>query len=861
MATETSSNQSQNQSQTNGFAHFLSGYKPQGEVYDELYDANGKPRQNWQRFLERFGDQQTDGLTDRWQYANRILWENGVTLSPFTDDATNQRPWEIDLLPLIYESEQWEPISRGVAQRARLIEAIAHDLYGHQTVLQKGILPPEILFRHPEFQRAYHGLPRSKTPMLMFGCELARSPAGNWYVMADRTAAPAGISYAVENRIVISKTLPQILHQSYVRRLAPFFLQMQESIKRMAPRKRSNPTVVVLSSGPDHPYYFEDVFLARYLGYILVEHADLTVRKNRVCIKTLERLVPVDVILWRSRERNCDPLELQGQSPDGVAGLLQAIRHKQVVVANGFEYGLLDSPVFMPFLPKLCEELLGEELLLPSIATWWCGQPEVLKYVLDHLDELVIKPAFHESGSNEYITTELAGEERDSLRERILKEPENYVAQEKIARSSAPCWVKNQLQTGHIAMRTFAVKGREGFLTMDGGLVRVASSTAPIPLSISAGQFSKDVWVCSNEPVPAVSLLSKLAAPSRLRRANNQLPSRAADNLFWLGRYLERLDFSGRQIRKITERLISESADQPVDDVLPIISSLAEHGLISRTYRDISACPPRNELETLWPSIVTNTEKPERFSRLIDDIQRLANTARDRISDDLWRAIRSMEEIEIPHHPPLNQLSLSELFEHLNQLLLHLSAITGQITDGLIHGPTRRFLLIGKHLERAHQMGRTIQHFLTHYQEDDILPLVTLLDIANSLLTYRSRYRANIHLLPAIDLLVTDRGNPRSIIYQYRELSRLIRELPRQKRTPQLSPARDLVRQSIYELQSILPDTSQPVTWNHYKEALDRFLAESKARTKGISEELTQSYFLHAGEARQIEQSLSVDRL
>ncbi|MBD3674226.1 MAG: circularly permuted type 2 ATP-grasp protein [Planctomycetaceae bacterium] len=847
--------------QTNGFAEFLSGYQSRDKVFDELYAAPGEPREHWQRFLERFGEQTPENMADRWDYANRILWENGVTLSPFEDETTNLRPWEIDLLPLVYEEKHWEPVSRGVAQRAMLIEAIANDLYGPQKLLQKGILPPEILYRHPDFQRAFQGLPRKNTPMLLFGCELARSPSGSWFVMADRTSAPAGISYAVENRIVISKTLPQVLHQSNVHRLAPFFVQMQESIKRMAPGGKSNPTVVVLSSGPDHPYYFEDVFLARYLGYTLVEVDDLTVRKNHVCIKTLERLVPVDVILWRSPERNCDPLELIGKSPDGVAGLLQAIRHKNVVVTNGFEYGLLDSPVFMPFLPKMCEELLGEKLVLPSIATWWCGQPDVLKYVLEHLDELVIKPAFVESGSDEFIASSQTGAEWDSLRERILAHPELYVAQEKIERSSAPCWVRKDLQTGHIAMRTFAVKNLEGFETMNGGLVRVAGDTKPIPLSISAGEFSKDVWVCSDKPVPPVSLLSKISAPAKLRRANNQLPSRAADNLFWLGRYLERFDFAGRQIRKITERLMSESSDQPVDDVLPVIASLAELGLIPETYRKVSACPPRKELEEAWPSIVTNEEKPVRFARQIDEIQRLANTVRDRLSEDLWRAIRSMEDIQKPQNSTFPQLSLSKLFEDLNQLLLHLSAITGQVTDGLIHGPTRRFLLIGKHLERAQQMGRTIQHFLKHHREDDLLPLITLLDIANSLLTYRTRYRANIHMLPAIDLLVTDLGNPRSIIYQYREMARLIKELPRQKRTPQLSPARELVRRSMFELQSILPDTSEPVTWNNYHTALEGFLAESKNRTKAISEELTQSYFLHAGEARQIEQSLEEERL
>jgi uncharacterized circularly permuted ATP-grasp superfamily protein/uncharacterized alpha-E superfamily protein len=852
MATDTS---------TNGFAEFLSGYQSDEKVFDEFYDSEGKPREQWQRFLERFGGQSPENLADRWDYANRILWENGVTLSPFEDEAANLRPWEIDLLPLVYEKAQWDPISQGVAQRAMLIEAIANDLYGPQKLLQKGILPPEILYRHPNFQRAFQGLPRKNTPMLLFGCELARSPAGEWFVMADRTSAPAGISYAVENRIVISKTLPQVLHQSNVHRLAPFFVQMQESIKRMAPRGKTNPTVVVLSSGPDHPYYFEDVFLARYLGYTLVEVDDLTVRKNHVCIKTLERLVTVDVIFWRSPGRNCDPLELIGKGSGGVAGLLQAIRHKNVVVTNGFEYGLLDSPVFMPFLPKICEELLGEKLILPSIATWWCGQPEVLEYVIEHLDELVIKPAFLESGGDEFITTGHQGEEWDSLRERILANPQAYVAQEKIERSSAPCWVRKSLQTGHIAMRTFAIKSLQGFETMNGGLVRVASDTKPMPLTISAGEFSKDVWVCSDTPVPPVSLLSKISAPSKLRRANNQLPSRAADNLFWLGRYLERLDYAGRQIRKITERLMSESADQSVDDILPVIGSLADLGLISETYRKVAACPERQELESNWPSIVTNDEKPARFIRQIDEIQRLANTVRDRLSEDLWRAIRSMEEIQRPKHSTFPQLTLSKLFEDLNQLMLHLSAITGQIADGLILGPTRRFLLIGKHLERAQQMGRTLQHFLKHHREDDLQPLITLLDIANSLLTYRTRYRANIHLLPAIDLLVTDLGNPRSIIYQYRELSRLIKELPRQKRTPQLSPVRELVRRSMNELQSILPDSSEKVTWNNYHTALESFLAESKSRTKTISEELSQSYFLHAGEARQIEQSLEEERL
>ncbi len=839
-------------------AEIFSLYHPPGDVYDELLDDESQPRPHWRRFAESLSDEGRVDLLDRWQTANRLLRENGVTHSVVGQDQEGLRPWELDLLPVVFDQREWESIDRGVRQRARLVAAVTADLYGEQTLL-RGSLPPRVLFRHPEYQRAYFDLPKSQTPLALFGCELARSESGQWWVMADRSSAPAGISYAVENRIVISKTLPQILHRCQIQRLAPFFILLQESLKQLARRRRSNPSIVLLSGGPNHPYYFEDVFLARYLGYPLVEIEDLAVRKNRVWIKTLEGLVPVDVILWRSPDRNIDPLELGGFSPDGVAGLLQVLRNKNVVVANGFQYSLLDAPVFMPFLPAICRELLGEELILPSIATWWCGQREPLEFVLERFDELVIKPAFGRSGSEEYIVSELADERREALHARIMADPENFVAQEKIKRSSAPCWVQNELRVGHLALRTFAVGRGSEFETMPGGLVRVGLSTAPMPLSISAGAFSKDVWVCAEEPVPPVSLLARAGGPTRLARVNLRLPSRAADNLFWLGRYLERLEFAGRHIRKVTERLMSESAAQPVQDVLPLIACLAEQGLIEESWGVREFLPARDELELVWPRIVAQRSDPQRFGSLRDKVYRLASTVRDRLSDDLWRAFTAIGARDFPLRSG-RDLDLSELSQSIERLLLHISSITGQVFDGLVDGPTRWFLLIGKHVERAQQLTGTLSHFLNQQADADVLSLVTLLDVCNSLLTYRSRYRSQFSLLPAIDLVVTDGGNPRSMRHQFEQLRSLLGALPRRKGSRGLSPEERIVEEALVELRTILPDPDADVEWDDYRTQLTDFLARCEDRTGRITDELSAAYFIHTGKVRLIDQNIPQER-
>ncbi len=827
----------------------LHEYKGPAGAYDEFRAVTGEIRPHWQRVLNSFQKGGPQNLTDRWHIANRMLQENGVNFTGTDRDTEKRRPWKLDVMPLVFSAEGWATLRAGVTQRARLIDAIVQDLYSQQTILKQGLLPPELVYRNPEFQRSFYNLPVPNSPLLLYGCELARSVTGQWWVMADRASAPAGISYAVENRIVLSKTFPKFLHASQIHRLAPFFVQMQETLQQYSPQRKANPSIVIMTAGPEHPYYYEDIFLARYLGYPLVEADDLTIRRNQVWIKTLRGLMPVDVILRRMPDHRVDPLEICNYSPNGIAGLLQVMRHKGVVVANGPESGLLDSPAYMPFLPKLCQHFLNEDLKLPSIATWWCGQPEPLAYTMQHFEDLVIKPAFAHSGGEELIVSDLKEEKKQQLKQRVQAQPGAYIAQEKIVRSTSPCWIDNEFRAGHMALRTFAVRQGSDYTLMDGGLVRVETTSKPMPLSISAGEFSKDVWVCSEVPVPPVSLLGKLQESPSLQRSTSKLPSRVADNLFWFGRYLERLEFSGRMIRKVTERLMSESANQPVNDVAPLIGCLAEQGIIEESFAIKDFFPSRSEMEKLWPKMLWRQDDHSRFDGLCSMVSQIAAIIRDRMTEDFWRSISQIDSKVGPTYAG----DLSELLRSINVLMLHISATTGQITDGLVHGPTRQFILIGRYLERARQLTFILKTFLEHVSERETLPIVTLLDVCNSLMTYRYRYRANFAILPAFDLLVTDSSNPHALIFQFQELHKLVSELPGKQRRPFISPELDLIRRILFELQSVLPTDAQNLTWQRFRQPLEKIFENLDAQTKQISDLLTQTYFHHAEFTQQME--------
>ncbi len=439
------------------------GYHPLEGAYDEMVASPGVLRPHCEGFVRSLEALDQHEFASRWEGAKRSIRENGVTYNVYGDPQGVDRPWELDMVPLLISPAEWARLETALVQRTTLLNLILADLYGPQTLLGAGLLPPSLVFSNPAFLRPCHGI---RVPhgihLHLHAVDLARSPDGQWWVLADRTQAPSGAGYALENRIVLLRNLPEAFRDCQVHRLASFFRAQRDTLMALAPQPHDQPRVVLLTPGPHNETYFEHAYLARYLGFTLVEGGDLTVRDRRVFIKTLEGLQPVDVIFRRLDDSFCDPLELRSDSSLGVAGLVEAARAGNVAIANALGSGVIETAAIMPFLPGLCRHLLGEELMLPSVPTWWGGQPGELQYMLEHLDQLVMKRAFPTEAREPIFGRKLSDREKSSLAAELRARPDHFVAQEQVALSAAPVW--HQHENGASAGRVQDVRGGRGRL-------------------------------------------------------------------------------------------------------------------------------------------------------------------------------------------------------------------------------------------------------------------------------------------------------------------------------------------------------------------------------------------------------------
>jgi uncharacterized circularly permuted ATP-grasp superfamily protein len=543
-------------------APLLSADYPQtAAVYDEMCGEGGVLRRHWRPYVGSLSALGADELAQRWKTARQRIRENGVTYNVYGDPLGTDRPWSLDAIPLIIPRSEWEPLEAGLIQRARLLNSILADLYGPQQLLRGNHIPPALVFANPAFWRPCHGVSVSgNTYLHLLAVDLARSSEGQWWVLSDRTQAPSGAGYALENRIVMAETFPDLFREFRVKRLAAFFQSFRDTLLRLSPSAHKNPRVVLLTPGPYNETYFEHSYLARYLGVTLVQGGDLTVRDTRVFLKTLEGLKPVDVILRRVDDSYCDPIELRSESFLGVAGLVEAVRAGNVAVANALGSGLIETSAFMPFLPGLSKRMLGEDLKLPTVATWWCGQQNGLRYVLDNQDFLVIKPAFPSKGMEPVFGGKLAAAERVKLRSRMLASPHEFVGQELLHLSTVPVWSEKALTPRRVVLRVYLAAAGDSWVVMPGGLARVSASLDTPVVSMQRGGGSKDTWILSNRPVGSFTLQRPRDLPVELNRGETtDLPSRAADHIFWFGRYAERAEHLARVLRCILIRLTGES--------------------------------------------------------------------------------------------------------------------------------------------------------------------------------------------------------------------------------------------------------------------------------------------------------------
>lgn len=741
-------------------------YAPLEGFWDEAVLPSGYPRRHWRALtiaMRRMGFRQFNRY---WQSGVQLIRDTSISNNVSNDPWGNERPLPLDPIPLVLEEKEWSQIERAVIQRARLLNAMLFDLYGKQRLVYESHLPPALVFGNPQFLRPCAGIELPGGIHLhSYAADLARSPSGQWWVLADRTQAPAGIGYSLENRLVSARTLPSVFSQHRVRQLGQFFDLRRDVLMNIAARKSDRPRVVVMTPGPHNETYFEHSFLAGYWGIPLVEGDDLTVRDGRVFLKMLAGLEPVDVIMRRFDDSYCDPLELRGESLLGVPGLLQAVRNGNVVIDNALGSGLVETAGHLAFLPGLARELLSEELALPSVATWWCGQEEPCRYVLEHLDELVIKPASPSFGHQLEFPASMDSESRQKLIGRIKAHPEQYVAQEGIELSTVPTRSDSGLVPRHMILRVFAVWDGQSYTVMPGGLTRVTAESTSHRLPIPLGGASKDTWILGEGAESAPPIFQPTyTVNSNFKRG--ALPSRVADNLFWLGRYTERVEANVRLLRALLPALSAEEdfgRTVTLETALNILVGL--HYLPADDLK-ASLAEQRWRVQRFLTDMVYD---PSRISSLgwnLKEMRRVAWQLKERMSNDTWRVLQHLESefsrpVPInPEHRFLAQIAV------LDRAVTALSAFSGLLMENTTRGEGWRFLEIGRRLERSLQITEMMRTGIAEVPSDTQPHLNILLQFADSSITYRTRYLSVLRTDLVLQLLLLDETNPRSIGFQ-----------------------------------------------------------------------------------------------
>ena len=830
------------------------GYPQTAGVYDEMSAALGVLRPHWDIFINSLSALGNQELARRWQTARQRIRENGVTYNVYGDPLGMDRPWTLDAIPLMIPPSEWSQLEAGLIQRARLLNLILADLYGPQQLLRGGLIPPALVFANPGFWRPCHGVRVSgNTYLQLLAVDLARGPDGEWWVISDRTQAPSGAGYSLENRIVMAETFPDLFREFQVKRLASFFRSFRDTLLRLAPTTRDNPRVVLLTPGPFNETYFEHSYLARYLGFTLVQGGDLTVRDSRVFLKTLEGLKQVDVILRRLDDSFCDPIELRSDSYLGVAGLVEAVRAGNVTVANALGSGLIETSAFMPFLPGLCRRMLGEGLKLPTVATWWCGQPKALRYVLDNLDFLVIKPAFPSKGMEPVFGGMLGAGERSPLIARIRESPHEFAGQELLNLSTVPVWSEERgLTPRRVVLRVYLAAEGDSFVVIPGGLARVSSSIDTPVVSMQRGGGSKDTWVLSDGPVDTFSLQRPRNVPVDLSRGVvSDLPSRAADHVFWLGRYAERGEHLARVLRCILVRLTGESraADESEWESLMRMHDCLEspHARLSKD--ELQGHPDQlRDLEHEILSRIFEEQRSDSLTAILSRAGRSAAQVRDRLSSDLLRVVNQFGSLtRVADSSAWGYVSVGDALAVLNGCIGTLAALRGIEMENMTRGPGWHFLSIGRRLERSLHLVKLFRTIIVPLSLQTWPALEMLLEVADSSMTYRSRYFTILQPAPVLDLLMNEEVNPRSLAFQTKDLSEHCRSLSgmpsgagwpiiKQKRLEEA--ASHLFRADVRTLCE--PGAGGP------REQLDELLAGLDAALPAFSNAITLAYFSHA---------------
>lgn len=789
------------------------------------------------------------GLQPLAEQVRQAMRDQGVTYNVANGGMAAERPWLLDPLPVVFSATEFAALAAGLAQRARILQAILDDLYGKQRLLREAYIPARLVLGNPAFLRPCHGLAPAR-PLVLYGSELVRTPTGGFCVLRDRTQAPTGAGYALQNRLVIARVLEESFGQANVHRLAGFFRTLRDALADLSPVARDNPHIAVLSAGALSPTYFEQAFLAQYLGYPLVEGGDLAIRDQRVFLKTLGGLSPVNVVLRQPDDDFCDPLELRSESQLGVPGLVESVRANQVAVANPLGAGLVQSPLFLPFLPRIARDYFGEALALESAPSYWCGDPVSMAHVEANLDRMVLRSAWANAGASLVAGRNVQGQARQQLLGQLRAHPEQFVAQEWVPSATVATVADADVVPRPFLLKCYAVRADGDYQVMPGGLAFAAATDTDTVLAASTGALAKDVWVRSETPVEHFSLLPPPTLTVQLSRGGSDLPSRSADNLFWLGRYAERVEAVARLGRQLLARIADEAgtahASRPAPPVLfDILAKATEH----------PAFDPSQQQPGAWIPQALCCSSEGSLPCSLRALVRSAMAVRDRLSGDTFRVLGGLGEAADRAEGLAETQSPGALAGFLDGVIKELSALSGLAMESMTRGHGWRFLDMGRRLERALQLLSLLHAAFASGAEREGALLETLLAIADSSITYRRRYMAGLHPAAVVDLLLADDSNPRAVVFQLLALNDHLRQIPHETQQGRLHPEQRLALGALTRVQllDIYPACQGGERASDGPPLLG-FLKETQRDLLLLSEQLCTGYLSHAVVARPLAQ-------
>lgn len=810
--------------------------------YGEIADETGVLREAWRPLIDLLKRMPTIDFSRRNEAAQAMLRDNGVTYNVYGEASGQTRRWQLDIVPFIISSQDWTKIEAAAIQRARLADALLADIYGAQRLIAEGFLPPHIVYGHPQFLRPLVGTtPMGGVRVHLYSIDVARTADDSWHVLSSRADTVNGTGYALENRIVVKQVFAELFAEMRVRRLASFFHTYRSAVRGLAANIPGR--AVLMTPGPHNESYFEHAFLAHYLDLTLVEGDDLVTHGDRVYLRTINGLERVSAIFRRVDSDFCDPLELRGDSALGVPGLINAVRRGNVVLANALGGGVIESPAMDAYLPGIARALLGEELLIADIPTVWCGTSWGRAEALARLDRVIVRDAFDarplfSKRSSARLGRALTTADIAALKGRMARRGASVVTQDIVTLGRAPVYEAGQIHTRPVSLRLFVAWTGDGYQVMPGALARVAGDDDAIAMPLQSGATSKDVWVPSVGPVNTFSLLRLHGEAVQILRTGASPPSRAMDNLFWLGRYSERAETFARCLRTVVERM----GEQEPDDADAAAWGEFLSGLARLPLRRNVPHTDENVLLKGLHGLICDRNKTDGLAQLLQRVRQTAWSARDRLSLDTWQTIQQMTEDDVLPAAD-GAFDNAQVLSCLDLVIRRAAAFSGFCAENMTRGPNWQFTDLGRRIERADHLAWLVGRIAAPSAINESERVRLGLDIAGSTMTYRSRYFTVLQMRPLSDLLLFDESNPQSVAFQLAAIEKTLNELWFHAPVGQsAATAAALQRATALRAWSaeadLLSGETTPTRLAAYLEHVEESLC-------GISDAVTDAYFRH----------------